>query len=347
MKIQQKPINIGAYKANEITLENSSKMSISFLTYGGIITKFVTPDKDGNPENIILSFKDYSDYIDNKSMLGAAVGRTSGKIYNAHVTLDDNDVFLTKNYGIHHIHGGEMGLNKKLFDYEFFIESNIISVKLNYLSPNLEEGYPGNCNIALTYSLDEMNNFKIEYEATSDETTLVNLSHHTYFNLSGNNSSDILSQSILIPSDYYYEIDSEKIVTGNLLETKDSAFDLSKLTEIGSSINSDNDQIRLGNGYDHTFLLKYDDQYPTVTMYDSNSMRSLNITTNQECLSFYTQNYSNNDNIEFNSDTAIRRGCTLQFQSPPIGYNECNKERSILRKGEKYNKFVNYHFRLI
>lgn len=347
MKIQQKPVNIGSYNANEITLENSSGISISFLTYAGIITKFIAPDKNGNFENIVLSLKNYSDYIENTSMIGAIVGRTSDIIYNAHLNIDNKDIFLTKNYGIHHINGGVKNFSKKLFDYEFFIESDIISVELKLKSCDLEEGYPGNSDISIIYSLDETNNFKIEYRAFSDETTLMNLSNHIYFNLSGNNSQDIMSESILIPADYFYEIDEEKIITGKIKKTFDTPFDFKKLKEIGTSINSDDDQIRIRNGYDHCFLFNFEDANPTCTLYDSNSMRSLNITTNHLSLCLNTQNQNNNDIFEYNSDNNIRRGVCLQFQSPPIGYNQCNKEKSILKKGHKYNKFVNYHFRLI
>lgn len=347
MKIHQKPITIGPYNSNEITIENSSGISISFLTLGGIITKFMAPDKDGKFENIVLSLNDPNDYYNNSSIMGAVVGRTSGRIYDAHVNLMGNDVYLSKNDGIHHIHGGVNSFSRKIYDFDIDIVQGRISVALTAKSKDGEEGYPGNAEITVIYSLDEDNNFKKEYMAEVDEPSLINVSSHTYFNLSGNNKTDALGHLLLIPSDTFYEIDEQKIITGRLLKTKDTPFDFNHLKEIGSVISLDNEQISKGNGLDHCFLLNNDPYPPTVTLYEPVSMRSMNITTNQRSLCLYTQNYPIESELAHNGNTSVRRGIDLQFQAPPIGRQQINLPYSMLLPGEEYYRYVNYFLKLI
>lgn len=347
MKLQQASVTIGPYNAKEITIQNSSGVSVSILTYGGIVSRYMAPDNMGNFENIILTLKDYNSYYKNTSLAGALVGRTSGRIYQGSVNINGEDYYLSKNDGIHHINGGIEGLNTVLFDYEIDIKPDIIYLHLTHTLSEDADGYPGNANIEIVYSLDENNNFSIKYLGEVDNTSLLNLSHHIYFNLSGNNKTDVLSHVLFIPSKYIYENNEQKILTGKLLEVEKTPFDFNKLKEIGKSINSDNSQIKMVKGYDHCFLLDNKEIQPTITLYEPMSKRSLHITTDQKSLCLDTQNFPKEDVFEKGEENSIHRGVNLQFQSPPIGLGQCNIQDSVVLSGQKYEHNVNYFFKII
>lgn len=352
MKLQQKPVNIGPYIAREFSLENSSGLSVSFLNYGGIITKFITPDKTANMANIVLCAEDYDDYRKNFPFSASIIGRTSGYIYTGCLNINGQSIYLSKNAGIHHKDGGFNNLSNTLFDYDIDIKNEQITIALSAKLKAENDGYPGNADISVFFSLDESNNFKIKYEAKVDEDSLINLSHRTYFNLSGDDKSDILSHLLFIPSDYTYAADEQLFLTGELKPVSGTPFDFNGLSEIGKKINSDCSEIKNANGYDHYFLLKKNGSYPTITLYEPLSMRSLNITTNQNVLHFDSQNISlGKPAKETVSDEFAKfkphHGACLQFQSPPIGLNECFLNASLVKKNQLYEKYTNYFFKLI
>ena len=211
----------------------------------------------------------------------------------------------------------------------------------------MEEGYPGNLDMVVTYTLDNNNNLSIVYEATSDEDTLVNMTNHTYFNLSGNLKNPITNQLLKIDSDYILEIDETGVPTGKQLDVSSTPFDFRKITKIGDRIDSNHNQIKLANGYDHPFVLKDNKTQDIICMKDIDSGRYMKITTNQNYVVIYSMNFTNGELLYNNTKNNIRYGICFETQNPPIGYNQTFLKNSILKKGEKYIQTTNYKFGLV
>jgi aldose 1-epimerase len=213
MKVSVKPHNLRGLEIDEITLGNAQNMEVSFLNYGGIITKIAVSDNQGNIENVVLAYKDYEGYLDNPAYFGAIIGRTAGRIKDGIFSLNGNTYILDKNYGPNSGQGGRHGYDKKVFDYAVTEEENSISVSFEYKSEHMEEGYPGEVKIYVTYSLNEENVFRIDYEAIPNEDTLINLTNHSYFNLSGNFEESIKYHELFIASETFLELDETSAPT--------------------------------------------------------------------------------------------------------------------------------------
>lgn len=345
MKISVNKINIAEQEVHEITLRNKQGMEVSFLTLGGIITKILVPDRDGNFENVVLSHADYEDYIENKGYFGAIIGRTSGRIKNAQFELNGIEYTLTKNYGENQGHGGLHGFSRKVFQYETCNLNDNASAKLSYVSPHLEEGYPGEVLVEVMYSLNDQNEFGISYEAVPNADTLINLTNHTYFNLSGSFEESILYHELMIKAEKFAEIDDTSAPTGELLEVDGTPFDFRYMREIGEDIKEEHPQLLIGNGYDHPFLLVHEAS-PKVKLAHRFSGRVLEIDSTSESVVVYTQNYTDNQRIQGGGILNNRRSIALEFQNLPIGMNEVNKENSMIHAGEKYSVKTVYKFKV-
>ena len=235
--------------ADIITIENDNKCSCKISNFGGIITSWVVPDKNGDITDIVLGWDDLKSYIEDTSFLGALIGRYGNRIANGTFTLDGVEYKLATNQAPNHLHGGNIGFNKVLWDYSPIDEKDIKGVKLNYLSHDMEEGYPGNLNVEVTYLLTNENELRIDYKATTDKKTIVNLTNHGYFNMNGC-KSDILKHQLKINADNYTPVDKTLIPTGEIKPVNGTPLDFREFFEIGKRIK----KMDIG-GYDHNFVL--------------------------------------------------------------------------------------------
>lgn len=345
VKILQEQFDILNGKAiTSTTLVNNQGMEITSLDYGCIITKVLVPDKDRRIENVVLGFDSIEEYEKNSPYFGAIVGRFAGRIKGASFDLDDRRYKLAKNNMGNHLHGGLKGFDKVLWTSEVVKGISESSVIYTYLSPDGEEGYPGNLNVRVTYTLTDKNEFLITYEAVSDKKTIVNLTNHSYFNLSGDLKKDILNHELLLKSDSFLELDSELIPTGEILSVQGTEFDFRQGRKIKDGKESPHHQcILAGRGYDHPFLLT-DHHNKEIIIRDHESGRSLTIETDQPGVILYTGN-------QLTSDFSIRGvqsrkylGFCLETQGLPDSIHNLHFPSSILNKGEVFRSTTKYVF---
>lgn len=343
MKAWKHNIRIKDLDAEEIFLENSKGIRISFLNYGGIITGILVPDAKGILENIVLAYENYDDYIENPGYFGAVIGRTAGRIKDASFTLNDTVYHLSKNYGRHSGHGGNNGFHKKVFDYTIIETEGEIEVRMTFLSPHLEEGYPGALEATIVYSLSEEGVFTIRYEGVPTEDTLINMTNHTYFNLSGSFEESIKYHELFIDASHYAELDESSVPTGNLIKVDNSPFDYRYMREIGEDMDMNDPQLKIGHGYDHPFLFNQGNDVK-VRLAHRFSGRVMEISTDNSALVLYTQNYTQGQTIKDGQVLGERKSVALEVQRPPIGDKECFKDKSVVNANDKYSTYTQYRF---
>jgi aldose 1-epimerase len=236
-------------QADLITIENDSGMTCKITNYGGILSSWIVPDKKGRPVDIVLGWENLEHYISDTAYLGAIIGRYGNRIAKGRFSLEGKDYQLAVNQPPNHLHGGKTGFNKVLWDYSLIDTPSKTGIKLKYLSRDMEEGYPGNLNVEVIYSLNNEGELKIEYNATTDKTTHVNLTNHAYFNLNGCRE-DVLRHRLKMSADQYTPVDNTLIPTGEISTVKGTDLDFTEMTEIGSRIKN----VNIG-GYDHNYVL--------------------------------------------------------------------------------------------
>ena len=344
MHIQVKEVLLKDKRKCEcITLKNSQGAFIEILTLGGILKSVNVPDCVGNIENVVLEYEDINTYIENPGYINAIIGRTAGRIYKGEFTLMDKKYVLHQNDNTHNLHGGKYGFDKQIWSIESRKEEEVLAVTLGYISKDMEEGYPGTLKVKVTYTFTEDNVLGIYYEATADQDTIVNLTNHAYFNLSGNAKRSITNQELRIKSDFICELDHESIPTGKLLSVvKEEAFDFNTSKLIGKDIEKEYLQLQYTKGYDHPWLLK--EGIECVKMYDPISKRTMTITTDQKAVVVYSMNYKNPSEFKGSVKNGVRYGICFETQQLPIGYNEVFKEDIILKKGDVYKHKTEFKF---
>lgn len=348
MKVSDELYPVSHPGIREVTLENENGMSVSFLNYGGIITRISVPDRRGNFSNVVLSYRDPEDYLDNPGYFGAIIGRTAGRIKGAFFDLEGIRYFLAKNYGENSGHGGTRGFDKKIFRLEPNIGNTWVKLHLTCKADDMEEGYPGELTVHVTYTLTEDNTFRIDYQAESDETTLVNMTNHSYFNLSGDFAERIEMHKLQIAAKRYAELDETSAPTGRLLDVKGSPFDFGTLKSIGTDIGANDPQLAIGKGYDHPFLLDNgQDDDIKIRLVHEGSGRVLDILTDNEAVVFYSQNYTQGQSIQNGEILPERRSVALELQRLPIGKDGAFLDHSLLRGGETYHTFTEFRFGVV
>lgn len=343
MKAWKRRIKINEHEIHEITLENINGMKVSFLTYGGIITSIEVPDNEGRFDNIVLSHRDYADYLENPGYFGSLIGRTAGRIKDGSFTLNGRKYSLIKNYGENSGHGGISGFDKRLFNDEIIESENRIAVDLSRVSPHMEEGYPGEVFVKVTYALSEDDTFTIQYEGISSEDTLFNMTNHSYFNLSGSFQESIKYHELFIDADFYAELDESSAPTGELIKVNDTPFDFRYMREIGEEMNSTDEQLKIGNGYDHAFLLN-ERNGTKVRLAHRFTGRVMEIETDNQAVVIYTQNYSQGQIINDGSSLDPNCSIAIEVQKLPIGTKEVFKEHSVLPAKRKHLTTTKYRF---
>lgn len=326
-------------------LINDKNMIVEIINLGGVITKILVPDYNGNYENVILAYKDLDDYLENPSKLGCVLGRTAGRIGNAEVSINGILYNLPKNNNHNSLHGGVKGFSYKFWTGETIINNDEAILKLTYLSEDGEEGYPGNLKVEINYILNNNNELKIAYKAISDKDTLVNLTNHSYFNLSGNCKRNILGQELYINGDNICELDKYLIPNGNFLSVKGTPFDFTEMKSIGKDIEQKNQQLNYGNGYDHPWVLNSNKKI-SATLYDKISRRGMDIITDQKAIVCYTMNFTDSLILEHGKAGNVREAICFEAQNLPIGYNNCFMEESLLKANEEYRNETIFRFYL-
>jgi len=343
MRVWKRRIRINEQEIDEITLENTNGIKLSFLTYGGIITSLVVPDNKGEFSNIVLAYSDYKDYLENPGYFGSLIGRTAGRIKDGSFTLNGKSYSLERNYGENSGHGGKVGFDKRIFDYEILESENSIAVELTRVSPHMEEGYPGEVLVQVTYTLTEEDTFEIEYEGISSEDTLFNMTNHSYFNLSGSFHESIKYHELFIDADFYAELDESNAPTGELIKVNDTPFDFRYMREIGEEMNSPDLQLKIGNGYDHAFLLRKNNG-TKIRLAHRFTGRVMEIETDNQAVVMYTQNFSQGQIINDGSMLEPLRSIALEVQKLPIGSREVFKEYSVLDANTRRTTTTKFRF---
>ncbi|WP_327288631.1 aldose epimerase family protein [Salimicrobium salexigens] len=327
----------------EYTLENDHGMSVSILNYGGIITKLMVPDRHGRTENVVLGYKNYADYADNANYLGAQIGRVAGRIKNSSFQLNDNSYVLTNNEGNHHLHGGSNGFHQMVWDAETFQSKNEAKLILNRTSTHMEEGYPGNLDVSITYTLNNANELTLSYGASSDQDTPVAMTNHTYFNLSGNRRETVHNHHVEFESDHFAELDEELIPTGRLMETTGTPFDFRNGRSIGEGLKPDTAQQKtVGNGYDHYFVLGKE---KTIKVSEQSSGRNMEIRTNQPGMVLYTANGLDAGLALNNGPSQKYAGVCFEAQAHPAALHHEEFPSVIAASGERYHSYITYSFK--
>lgn len=345
MKIITKDMKFASGKnITKYELSNSAGMKVEVLSWGATLTKIVVPDKTGNFENVLLEWDDLNTYENNPGYFGATVGRIAGRIADAKVTLDDKVYTFVKNTFGNTLHGGATGFDKINWKGQVEEREDAIVLTLSYLSPDGEEGFPGNLHAKAIYMLKEDNTLTLTYEATTDKETIVNLTNHAYFNLSGEAKRSVLEQQVYINSQQICELDKELIPTGKFLDVDDqSAFDFRKPKAIGKDIEEDNLHLKNGCGYDHYWILEKGEK--AAELYDPISGRLMEISTTAPGVVVYTMNHADGVTKLSNGEGQQRRyGICFETQKKPIGKNEVFKEDVILKPGNIYRQETTFKF---
>ncbi|MFZ5351093.1 MAG: aldose epimerase family protein [Bacillota bacterium] len=330
----------GGEDVYEYELSNSSGFKVKVLNYGGIITEILAPDSKGIHENVVLGFDNLDIYIDNPAYFGAIVGRTSGRISNATFQLNGKRYDLHPNDRGNNLHGGEKCFSRIVWAAKEFLSEKAAGIVMCYRSPDMEEGFPGNLDVEVTYTIDEQNSLSIDYKCSSDKDTLVNLTNHSYFNLSGNVKRSALTQKLQINASKYINVDPY-IIPIEVQSVEDSPFDLRKPRVLEESIDFENVQLRHGKGYDHPFIL---DGSPAAILCDEISGRQLVIETTEPCIVFYSGGYIGSK-LMFKEGVRSKDfdGICLETQ----WYTDCmnnNFPKRILKTGEVFESRTTYKF---
>lgn len=326
------------------TLINNSGMSVTVLDYGCTITEILTPDENGNIENIVLGFDSIEEYVDNSPYFGCIVGRVAGRIGNGVFELDNHTYQLERNNGNHHLHGGKVGLDKKIWNTKVEKSTDEVRLIFTYVCYDGEEGYPGEVALTVIYTFNQNNELIISYEGIPSEKTILNLTNHTYFNLSGNLERDILNHQLTIESNHFLELNNELLPTGKILPVGNTVFDFANGRLIRDGVESNDDQnILAGQGYDHPFIL----QNKQIELKDIESGRKVTIETNQPAVVLYTGTQLGDDYTIRGVQSRKYLGLCLETQGYPDAVHHENFPSIVVEKGELYYSETKYKFGLI
>lgn len=326
------------------TMANNNGVRMRVMNYGGIIVSLEVPDKNGKLVDVVLGYDSLQSYERRNPLFGALVGRFGNRIARGKFMLDGKEYELAQNSNGNHIHGGRKGFDKVYWDITEVPSSDGVALKLSYLSKHMEEGYPGNLNVAVTYTLTNDNAVRFDYEATTDQKTIVNLTQHAYFNLNGG-SSDILSHELSLNADRFLVVDEALIPTGELRSVEKTPLDFRTSTVIGQRINDDYDQLRIATGYDHCFVLNGAGLRDAAKVYDPASGIQMLVRTTEPGVQLYTANFLNGT-ITGKSGTVYqqRTGFCLETQHFPDSPNHSNFPSVVLNPGDTYKTQTSYHF---
>jgi aldose 1-epimerase len=329
-------------------LTSKGGAEVSITNYGGAVVSVRVPDRNGKLADVVLGYDTLDGYVNDKAYFGAIVGRYGNRIAHAQFVLDGKTYTLAKNNGDNSLHGGIKGFNKAVWSARTLSAKDDQSLELSYLSKDGEEGFPGNLKVTVTYTLTDANALRIEYSATTDKKTVVNLTNHSYFNLAGQGSGDILGHLLTIQADQFTPVDSGLIPTGELRDVMDTPFDFRKPTAIGARINQDDEQLKLGSGYDHNFDLRMPmdrGEFLAARVVEPASGRVLEVWTTEPGVQFYTGNFLDGKTPGKGGVTYPRRNAfCLETQHFPDSPNHPKFPSVVLNPGGRYHTVTTYKF---
>jgi aldose 1-epimerase len=329
------------------TLKNPRGMEARITNFGGVILSLTAPDKDGKLTDIVLGYDSLAPYGVNKPYFGALIGRYGNRIGKGKFTLDGKEYTLATNNGANHLHGGVKGFDKVVWEALEKESTPGRSLVLSYVSKDGEEGYPGTLTVKVTYTLTDSNELRIDYPATTDKPTVINLTQHSYFNLAGQGEGDILGQEMMIDADRFTPIDPGLIPTGELRPVKGTPMDFTTPTAIGARIAQADEQLKLGGGYDHNWVLnkKPGSFGLAARVFEPKSGRVMEVFTVEPGLQFYCGNFLDGTDIgKLGKIYKYRYGFCLETQHFPDSPNKPEFPSTILRPGEVYSTMTVYRF---
>jgi aldose 1-epimerase len=337
------------------SLKNKNGMQVGVTNYGAIITSIIVPDRHGKMADIALGYNRVEDYINavDKPYFGSVVGRYGNRIAKGKFTIDGEEYTLATNNDVNHLHGGVIGFDKVVWDAKPISGNGYTGVELSYLAKDREEGYPGNLQIKVTYKLTVANEIVVQYHATTDKATPINLTQHTYFNLAGEGNGTILGHQLHLNADHYTPVDEGLIPTGEIAPVKDTPFDFTtahpESKTIGRDIGQENKQLKFGLGYDHNFVLNKEGQQGQMTLaatvYEPTSGRFMETFTEEPGIQFYCGNFLNGRlKGKAGKPYIYRSGFVLETQHYPDSPNQKNFPNTILKPGETYSTKTIYRF---
>jgi aldose 1-epimerase len=325
-------------------LTNKNGMETAITNYGGTVVTLKVPDRNGKLDDVVLGYDKLDDYAAGKAYFGAIIGRYANRIAHAKFTLNGTTYTLPKNDGDNHLHGG---FNKRVWTAKYASSSGGQALELTYLSKDGEEGFPGNLSVKVVYTLTEQNELKIDYTATTDKETVLNLTNHCYFNLAGQGNGDILQHQLMILADRFTPVDANLIPTGELRGVNGTPFDFKTATAIGARIDQDDQQLKLGRGYDHNWVLN-NEAGGTLSLaaqaYEPHSGRLLAVLTTEPGLQFYTGNFL--DGIQGKGGKVYNRryAFCLETQHFPDSPNHPQFPSTVLKPGQHFQSTTLYKF---
>ncbi|MFT9485816.1 MAG: aldose epimerase family protein [Tepidibacillus sp.] len=343
--VHEKFAELDGQIVTSFTLINDHGMKVTSIDYGCIITRIMVPDRHGTIENVVLGFDTFEEYRQHSPYFGAIVGRHAGRIKNAEFELDGRTYHLAKNDNGNHLHGGLQGFDKVIWHVEVKENKDDVSLVFQYISKDGEEGYPGNLQMKVIYTLNNSNELIIEYEGISDQRTVINVTNHSYFNLSGNLKRNILDHILTLKSDRFLELDEQLLPTGQILSVENTVFDFRTGRKIQDGVVSkDKQNVLAGNGYDHPFLLS-ENNNGEIYLQDTESGRALIIETDQPGVVLYTGNQLSEDFTIRGVKAQRYLGLCLETQGLPDAIHHSHFPSTIVEKDEIYRSVTKYKFK--
>ena len=336
--------NFNGKETNIYVLKNKNGLVSEITNYGARVVSLWTPDSKGKFEDIVLGFDNIDNYINsNEKYFGATIGRYGNRIKDGKFTIEDKEYYLEKNNDSNHLHGGKKGFNDIVWDVE---QINQQILELKYISKNMEEGYPGNLDIKVVYNLNDSNELKIEYFAKTDQSTYVNLTHHSFFNLLGAGHETINQHLLYINANSFTPVDETLIPTGDIQLLENTPFNFTEPTIIGERISQDNIQLKFGNGYDHNFVLNNSQSEKIIAakVLEKESGRILEVYTNEPGMQFYSGNFLIDTIGKKNKIYKKRSAFCLETQHFPNSPNQDNFPNTLLKPNEEYYSICIYKF---
>jgi aldose 1-epimerase len=325
-------------------LTNKNGVEAAITNYGGTVVSLRVPDRNGKFDDVVLGYDNLDGYAAGKAYIGATVGRYANRIAHATFTLDGATYTLAKNDGDNHLHGG---FNKRVWTAKDVSSGAGPALELTYLSKDGEEGFPGNLSVKVVYTLTDENELKIDYSATTDKDTVLNLTNHAYFNLAGQGNGDILQHQLMIKADRFTPIDATSIPTGELRSVKGTPFDFTNSTAIGARIDQDDQQLKMGKGYDHNWVLNNKTAgslFFAAQAYDPHSGRVLEVWTTEPGLQLYAGNFLDGIRGRDGKVYNRRNAFCLETQHFPDSPNHPDFPSTVLKPGQQYQSTTVYKF---
>jgi aldose 1-epimerase len=330
---------------NLYTLRNYKGAEVGICNYGGLVIFLKMPDRNGKFGDVVLGYDNLPDYIKDSPYFGALIGRYGNRIAKGKFTLDGKEYTLAVNNGPNALHGGLKGFDKVIWEPRFLASPEGPSLELLYVSKDGEEGYPGTLSVKAVYTLTDDNALRLEFTASTDKDTVINLTHHSYFNLAG--KGDILNHQVMIPADKFTPVDSTLIPTGELKPVQGTPFDFRTATAIGARIGQDDEQLKFGGGYDHNWVINKQPGQLTLMarVYEPTTGRVMEVWSTEPGLQFYSGNFLDGKNKGKGGWVyQFRNGFCMEPQHYPNSPNQPDFPTVVLKPGQVYRNTIIYRF---